>query len=174
MKNLFFVAITLLLCSCGQQSDKVMTDVQKAKITEEVKPFVTQLWESNYSLDYEKWLVLYWNSSDFIFIANGQSFMYNDVAAFKEMWKSLEYQKYTPTYEKYDVLAGDAVLYIMLGKVSVKFKTGDIMDTDKYAFTALFKKVDGTWKIVSGHASFPMPVPPAQPGSPEQNKPGNK
>lgn len=162
MKKLLFITLPLILLSCGQQSDKPFSEDQKNKITGEIIPLVTQLWESNEKLNYEKWLELYWDSKDFVFVNNGQILTYNEVAGFKEIWKLLEYQKYLPKNERFDVINRNAVLYTMQGSASVKYKSGDIFNTDKYAITCLFKKIDGMWKIVNGHASFQNPVPASQ------------
>jgi len=157
MKKLLFIVFPLILFSCGQQSNKPLTEEQKGKIIEEIRPLVTQLWASNEQLNYEKWLELYWNSKDFILIVNGQISGYSEIEGYKEVWKLLEYQKYNILIEKFDVISHDAVVYTMQGKASSKYKTGEIYSTDFYAISALFRKVDGIWKIVYGHGSFPTP-----------------
>jgi len=44
MKKLLFIVFPLILFSCGQQSNKPLTEEQKGKIIEEIRPLVTQLW----------------------------------------------------------------------------------------------------------------------------------
>lgn len=155
MKKLLFIAFPLILFSCGQQSNNPMTEEQKGRIIEEIKPLITQLWESNEQLNFEKFLEHYWNSKDFMFIGNGQIYGYNEIAGLEEVWKLWEYQKYNISNEKFEVLNQDAVLYTMQGNCSVKHKTGEIYKTDYYALSVLLRKVDGVWKIVFGHTSFP-------------------
>ena len=155
MKKSLFIPLPLILFSCGQQSNNPLTEEQKGRIIEEIKPLITQLRESNEQLNFEKFLELYWNSKDFTFIVNGQISGYNEIVGYKEIWKLLEYQKYNISIEKYEVLNQDAVLYTMQGNASVKYKTGEIYNTDFYALSILLRKVDGVWKVVFGHASFP-------------------
>ena len=168
MKKLLFIAFPLILFSCGQQSNNPLTEEQKGRIIEEIKPLITQLMESNEQLNYEKFLELYWNSKDFTLIVNGQISGYNEIVGYKEVWKLLEYQKYNTLIEKYEVINQDAVLYTMQGNASAKYKTGQIYNTDFYALSALFRKVDGVWKIVYGHASFPPPNLTSQDNMKEQ------
>ena len=72
MKKSLFITLPLILFSCGQQSNNPLTEEQKGRIIEEIKPLITQLRESNEQLNYEKFLELYWNSKDFMLIVNGQ------------------------------------------------------------------------------------------------------
>lgn len=115
MKKLLFIAFPLILFSCGQQSNNPMTEEQKGRIIEEIKPLITQLWESNEQLNFEKFIEHYWNSKDFMFIGNGQIYGYNEIAGLEEVWKLWEYQKYNISNEKFEVLNQDAVLYFNAG-----------------------------------------------------------
>ena len=60
MKKSLFFTLPLILFSCGQQSNNPMTEEQKGRIIEEIKPLITQLWESNEQLNFEKFLEQYW------------------------------------------------------------------------------------------------------------------
>lgn len=46
----------VILFSCAQQSDKLLTEDQKEKVKEEVNPVITQLFESVYQANFEKYL----------------------------------------------------------------------------------------------------------------------
>jgi hypothetical protein len=153
MKKLLFIAFPLILFSCGQESNKPMTEDQKEKVKEEINPVITQLFECVYQADFEKYLS-FWDSTEFTYIINGQQ---ADFKVFKEtnkqFWSELEYQKINRLSEKLIIINQESVIYTIIGNDEAKFKNGDILKVDPYAASFLLKKVNGLWKIHHAHGS---------------------
>ena len=153
MKRLLFIAFPLILFSCGQQSNKPMTEDQKEKVKEEINPVITQLFECVYQADFEKYLS-FWDSTEFTYIMNGQ---HADFKVFrdtnKQFWSELEYQKINILSEKLIIINQESAIYTLIGNDEAKFKNGDILKVDPYAASFLLKKVNGLWKIHHAHGS---------------------
>jgi len=153
MKKSLFIVFPLILFSCGQQSNKPMTEEQKEKLKEEINPVINQLIDCVYQVDFEKYLS-FCDSTEFIYIMNGQPF---DFKVFKEgnkqFWSGLEYQKINRLSEKLLIINQESVIYTLIGNDEAKLKNGNILRVDPYAESLLFKKVDGLWKIQHSHGS---------------------
>lgn len=162
MKKLFLFLIPLIVYSCGQMSDKPLSEEQILQIKEEIKTSVSLLFDYTYKVNFEKSLEFY-DSTDFTQIMNGQLL---DYKTFKEgnqqFWSGLEYQKINAAREMITVLSKEYVLYTVLGVDEAKFKNGDILKADPLAITLLFKNVNETWKICYYHGSAVFQSIPAK------------
>ena len=153
MKKLLFIVFPLILFSCGQESNKSMTEDQKERLKEEINPVITQLFEYVHQANFAKYLS-FWDSTEFTYIMNGQP---ADFKVFKEtnkqFWSGLEYQKINRLSEKLIIINQESVIYTIIGNDEAKFKNGDILKVDPYAASFLLKKVNGLWKIHHAHGS---------------------
>lgn len=162
MKKLLFIIIPLIVYSCGQMSDKSLSEEQIRQIKEEIKATASLLFEYTYKVNFEKSLEFY-DSTDFTQIMNGQLLDYKTFKeGNKQFWSGLEYQKISAAKEMITVLSKEYVLYTVLGVDEAKFKNGDILKADPLAITLLFKNVNGTWKICYYHGSAVFESIPAQ------------
>jgi len=162
MKKLLFLAIPLILFSCGSPSDKSLTVEQKNKIIEEIKPVINQLFEITYQVNLDKYLELV-DSSSLVNIMNGQILDYKTFKeGNKQLWSGLEYQKINILTEKFTIINQESVIYTLQGNDEAKFKNGDVLKVDPYAASLLFKKINGLWKITYNHGSGVFQMTPFQ------------
>lgn len=162
MKRVLFIAIPLIIYSCGQISDKPLSDEQIQQIKEEIKTTVSLLFDYTYKANFGKALELY-DSTDFTQIMNGQLVDYKTFREInQQFWSGLEYQKISAAKEMVTVLCKEYVIYTVQGVDEAKFKNGDILTADPLAITILFKNVNETWKICYYHGSAVFQSVPAQ------------
>jgi hypothetical protein len=164
MKNLLFLTIPLILLSCGQQSDKPLTDMEIGRMKEDVKPIVNRIIESMKPPKVEMFLEPFWNSKEFIYIYNGQVLDYSGLANMcKEVFPTLESQTFIQNSEKISVLSQNSLIYIWIGTSEAKLKTGETVKFDQFEVSWIFKKIDGLWKIIYYQESSQMQSLPVQP-----------
>jgi hypothetical protein len=147
--RLIFLVLLLVGFSCGT-NNKPVSDAQKEKIKAEVKGVVDTIFkgaeEANFEMAIETWL----DSPDFVYTYNGSSFVYKQfVDAMKPVFGTIKDQKITIVDEKYAVLDNSTVLYICNSKCIVNYKDGHSILQDPYSTQFLFKKVNGSWKVIN-------------------------
>ena len=90
------------------------------------------------------------------FIDNG--FYFNSfeelMVGFKSRIKGLEYQKMNIDTKKITVLSENSVLLTTHGNYSAKVVDGRML-TGKFAWTFVYSKINGKWKVIHSHMSNP-------------------
>lgn len=154
MKTRLIFLVLLIVCfSCGT-NNKPVSDAQKEKIKGEVKEVVNAFIKGCEEVNSNMVLETYFDSPDFVYTYNGNSFGYKQVVdAMKPVFSTLINQKGTIMNEKYIVLDNFTVLYTNNSKWLMNFKDGHSILQDPWIVQLLFKKVDNKWKVISGNES---------------------
>jgi hypothetical protein len=153
--NIFVVALLLLFCFgfTSQPSDQ-LTQQQKDQIKSEVKAVGDSIIAKIERLD-AGWLDYYLDSPDFIFFnADGSRWDFQTAKkAQPDGFKSMTAWKWTTTRQDFIFLTKDIVICAWDGKDETILKSGDKITYDPHAYTLVFKKIAGQWKVIYSHDS---------------------
>jgi ketosteroid isomerase-like protein len=160
-KSTIFCTLLLLVCfGCASKESKHLTQHQKDQIKDEVKAVCESLMGKMNKLDAEGSFQYYADSPDWVWMnADGSRLDYQTA---KKMWNNLfnppSPSKWTIIRQDLIVLAQDIVICLWVGTWNSVIKTGDeIIEIKKIeikeAYTLIFKKIAGQWKIIYSHAS---------------------
>jgi hypothetical protein len=151
MKSRLIFLVLLIVCfSCGT-NNKPLSDAQKEKIKGDVKEIVNSFNKGCEEANPELVIPFYLNSPDFIYMANGKIFNYQEsIDTTKLLFSSLLNQKGTIVSEKYVIPDNTTVLFTQNTKWLMNFKDGHSVMQDPWIMQLLFKKIDGKWRIISG------------------------
>jgi hypothetical protein len=156
MKANFFVAAFLLfVIGCTQQQSDQLTQQQKDQIKTEVKAVgdsAIAKWER---LDGEGAAKYYLDSPDWVmFGADGARWDYKTfIKAQPEFDSTVTSWRWTTTAEDFIFITKDVVITAWIGKDETIMKSGDKITYDPHAYTLVFKKIDGQWKVIYSHDS---------------------
>lgn len=152
-KTLKMLTIVTVLCSCRQPSNE-LTDAERDNIKEEIKQITNSIYESGNRKDAVQ---LYSNFSDKttgIFsgtVMESWEQHKRQGADFFASQREIEYKIDNMTV---DVLSGDAA--VLYGKYTMTATdTAGITINAKPAWTYVFTKENGKWKIIHFHVSDP-------------------
>jgi hypothetical protein len=182
MKTYIFIA-TLLSCilGCSSQQSEQLTQQQKEQIKKEIIRVCDSISGRIQRLDV-KWLDYYLDTPDWAMLnADGSRWDYQTTKKLQpDFFSSVISCKWTMTNQKFIFLTKDIVICsidskdetILKSVEKIKadntlsnilttdpsaIKQGDRITTDPHAYTLIFKKVDGQWKIIYSHDSgFPV------------------
>jgi ketosteroid isomerase-like protein len=132
-----------------------MTKAETEKIIKDVKKIYDRITECSQRAQLDTFLSYYDNSSSFLsFSSDGKMSNYEDFKqACRKYYLSLREQTVTTIQEKFNVLDANLVIVGWTGNITAIFKNGEIMKMDNYSITSVFKKVDGSWKVIHDHES---------------------
>ena len=149
MKTRLVLLVLLIVCfSCGT-NNKPVSDAQKEKIKGEVKEVVNALFKSAEEANFDKAIESWFDSPDFLYTYNGNSFDYKGcVDAMKPVFSSLINQKSTIISEKIAVLDNSTVMYTANTKWLMNFKDGHAILQDPWTVLFMFKKIDSKWRVI--------------------------
>jgi hypothetical protein len=154
MKRILLLAAIFIAGCTSQQSDQ-LTQQQKDQIKSEVKVVYDSIMAAHERLDFSRMLQYFVDSPEFaIYFADGSrmDFQTFKKSALEEM-NAIADLKVTMDPEKYTVLTKDHVIYSFVDRGYVSFKSGDKMTVDPGAYTWIFRKIDGQWKLIYSHES---------------------
>jgi len=155
MKASIFVAVLLLFCFgfTSQPSDQ-LTQQQKDQIKSEVKAVGDSIMAKIERLD-AGWLDYYSDSPvPGMVNADGSRWDYQTTKkAVTDFYNSVTAYKWTTTRQDFIVLNKDLVLCAWDGKDETILKSGDKITYDPHAYTCVFKKIAGQWKVIYQHDS---------------------
>ena len=150
-------AITLLLSCLGctsPESDQLGSQ-QEEQIKREVKAVADSIWAKWKEMDPEAALRYYADSTDWMsFNSQGlpcDGHTYRKLAA--DFKNSAAAYKWTTTRQEFKVAAKDIVICTWTGKDETVWKSGDKTTCDPHAYTLVFKKISGQWRLVHSHDS---------------------
>lgn len=154
MKNLsylFSILITLFCISLNGYSQELTTE-QKEKITSEITTVFDKSIKAAESLDAKLLADCVDDSLQAGFIVNGFFFptFKKVMEDFEENAKGCISQKLNVVNKKITVLAEDNALLVASGDYSLYLEDGRIL-TGKFAYTIVYSKVNGNWKIIHSH-----------------------
>ena len=155
MKANIFVAVLLLFClGCTSQQSDQLTQGQKHQIKKEVKAVVNTFFAKAEKLD-AGCFDCYADSPDWGMVnADGSRYDYQTTKkTFLDFTDSSTAWKWTTTHQDFIFLAKDVVIYACDGKDENILKSGDKITYDPHAYTIIFKKIGGQWKVIYQHDS---------------------
>ncbi len=181
MKNFCFITMiaTLLLSifGCGKQQSDQLTQQQKDQIRKEIKVVVDSIFARVEKLDVN-WLDYYADSPDWGMVnADGTRWDYQTTKKVQpDFFNSVISYKWTTTHETSIFLTKDIVIYSLdgkdetilksndkliankplnslFGKDDTSLKLGDKIIYDPHAYTLVFKRIEGQWKVIYSHDS---------------------
>jgi hypothetical protein len=178
MKTNIIIA-TLLICifGCTPKQNEQLTQQQKDQISKEIKVVLDSIFVRLEKLDV-KWLDYYADSPDWSMLnADGSRWDYQTTKnAQPDFFNSVISYKWTTTHETLVFLTKDMVicsldgkdetilksndkliankpLNSLFGKDDTSMKLGDKIIYDPHAYTLVFKKIAGQWKVIYSHDS---------------------
>ncbi len=146
--------ITVLLLSffgCTSKQSDQLTEEQKAQIKGELKSVFDSFCVKWVALDKEAILQFYSPEMNRI----GSSKLL-DFQGEKNLWDGINSAvslKIEPVYLELKVLTKDFGISAWVGKTDYVMKSGDTLKVDKVAYTNVWGKNNGQWKIIYEHAS---------------------
>ncbi len=153
MKRYFFLflACVIITQGCTNHSTEVLTEQEKAIITEEVKSRVVGYLEAIKTIDIERMLDFWSNTEGFVFAGDGtliEGYDNHSTIHIKDFVSNLEKVNYIEQNEPHVyILARDAASYAMEYRWSMTMKSGDTLNAEG-SWMYVFKKFDDTWRVV--------------------------
>jgi len=152
MRHYFFLFLLCLLITqgCGNNSTEVLTEQEKAIITEEVKARVVDYIDAFKKLDIERMLDFWANTEGFVYAGDGALVVGYDKYSIqiKDLIPNTEKVNYIEQNNPHVyVLARDAASYAMEYRWSLTMKSGDTLNAEG-SWMYVFKKFENTWRVV--------------------------
>lgn len=152
MKRYIFLLIACVIIAqgCVNSSIKVLTEQEKATITEEVEARVVDYIDAFKQLDLERMLDFWANAEGFVFAGDGALVVGYDkyAAQLKDNIPKTVKVNYIEKNNQYIyVLARDAASYTMEYRWSMTMESGDTINA-KGSWMYVFKKFDNIWRVV--------------------------
>ena len=153
MKHYFFLLLACVIITqgCTNNSTEVLTEQEKAIITEEVKARVVGYLEAIKTIDIERMLDFWSNTEGFVFAGDGtliEGYDNHSTIHIKDFVSNLEKVNYIEQNEPHVyILARDAASYAMEYRWSMTMKSGDTLNAEG-SWMYVFKKFDDTWRVV--------------------------
>jgi hypothetical protein len=151
MKSQPVLFLLLVVCfSCGT-NDKPLSEPQKEKVINEVKPVVAEILKGAQEANIDLITASAWDSPDYTFVNNGKAYSFKElIDGFKPLLTTLSNQKCNITSEKYAVLDKTTVIYTLVASWEMNFKDGHSVVQQPWVTQFTFKKINGKWKAVGG------------------------
>jgi hypothetical protein len=150
MKTRLLILVLLIVCFACGTNKKPVSDAQKDKIIGELKEVINTIIKGAEEANPDIVLESYLDSPDFVFLYNGKTFTYKEIANdMKTDYSTQINQKCTIADEKFVVLDNTTVLYTTNCKWIFNFKDGHSTLLDPLVVQLLFIKVDGKWKVIN-------------------------
>ncbi len=151
MKILTPLLITIMLFSCNQKPNGVLSEEQKKKIQNEIQPVIAQIHEAAAKVDTTKLYEAFsFAGNDFMYVETSGAFY--DKTAYKNMvhqfYEPLSGEIIEKGTEKYTYLSTDNVLWSYSGALVATYKNGQVVRYEPFGMSMLFRKVDSKWKVV--------------------------
>jgi len=156
MKKTVLMFITFLWI-CSNVNSQELTSSQKAKITSEISTLFEKNIKSNESLDVSGLTESISDTLSAGFISQGvyyQSFE-DLMKAVNNSMRGIKSQKTNISNKKITILSDSAALLTASGNYSVALEDGRTL-TGWFAWTFVYSKVDGKWKVIHSHMSNPQ------------------
>ena len=175
--NIIFTTLLFCIFGCTSKQNDQLTQQQKDQISKEIKVVVDSIFARVEKLDV-KWLDYYADSPDWGMVnADGTRWDYQTTKKVQpDFFNSVISYKWTTTHETFLFLTKDIAIYSLdgkdetilksndkliankplnslFGKDDTSLKLGDIIIYDPHAYTLVFKKIEGQWKVIYSHDS---------------------
>jgi hypothetical protein len=153
--NIFVVALPLIILGCTPQQSDQLTQQQKDQIKSEVKAVADSIVARFGRADGVGCLQYYSDSPDWGMLnADGTRWDFQTTKKFLiDFPNTFSGYKWTTTHQDFIFLAKDIVICSWDVKDESLMKSGDKIIYDPHAYTMIFKKIAGQWKVFYSHDS---------------------
>jgi hypothetical protein len=152
--NICVAALFFFIFGCTPQQTDQLTQQQKDQIKSEVKAVCDSIIAKEVGLDPK--VAQYFSDSVDLGIVNADGSRW-DLQTFKKACldfpNSVTSIKWITTRQDFTFLTKDIVICAWDGKDETLMKSGDKIIIDPHAFTMVFKKIAGQWKVIYSHDS---------------------
>ena len=158
MRRLALAAVSLaFLANACQPATMELTEEEKAEIADEVNALHAEFWDAWRATDFDRGMSYFYDSPDLAFAENGVlNYGYADMdAKYRPMFTSVASQEITMTDSRTTVLAPDVVCIMEAGTYTVTDTAGVTGPEQSFAYTWIWIRRDGEWKVHIGHQSSP-------------------
>jgi ketosteroid isomerase-like protein len=153
------VPLMLVVVACRPDTTE-LTGKRKAEITAEVNAINAEFWDAWRAADWDRGMVYYFNSPDFVWAAGGAVFFGKAVLEeYKPGFDHVASQTFTFRDSRTTVLAPGAASVTALGTWAQTDTAGVAGPAREFAWTAIWMLRDGEWKMHSVHMSYPVRGP---------------
>lgn len=155
MCRLTLPVLSLAILAACQPATTELTEEQKAEIAAEVNAIHAEFWDAWRAADYDRG-VSYLDSANLVFAYEGTVFGF---ATFDEMWRpafaNIASQTISIGDSRTTVLAPDVVCIMDAATYTTTDTLGVTSPQESFAFTGVWVRRDGEWKLLLVHESVP-------------------
>jgi hypothetical protein len=153
------VGLGLVAVAC-RPGTMELTDGRKAEIAAAVNTANVEYWDAWRAADWDRGMSYYHDSPDFVWAAGGT--VYYGLNALKDAqprFENVASQTFTFRDSRTVVMAPDAASVTALGTWAQTDTAGVTGPSREFAWTALWMRRDGEWKMHLVHMSYPVRGP---------------
>ncbi len=153
--NIIIATLLIFIFGCTQKQNDQLTQQQQDQIKKEIKVVCDSIMAKVNRLD-TGWLDYYMDSPDLKLFANPDGTRWDYQYTKKvlpDIFKEFTSTKWTTTSQDFKFLTKDIVLCAWDTKDESIIKSGDKITCDPHAYTLIFKKIAGQWKVIYSHDS---------------------
>ncbi len=163
MKQLFLPVLIVISCaSCNQSGDKDAANELTQNAGTQMQQVIHSLFTAASTVDAVKLFQLFEGSDSFIAINDGIKYSFQDYKKSNEdFFAAAKLQQFITRFQDVKVFDNDNALMTWSGSDVVTFKNDSTMNIKDYAVSFLMKRINGNWKVISAHESFPSASDPA-------------
>lgn len=153
--NIFVAALLLFIIGCTPQQSDQLTQQQKDQIKSEVKVVADSILANLERVAPEGWSQYCADSPDWVcFTPNGSRLDYQTLKKASLDWpKMITSYKWTTSREDFIILCKDIVVWALQGNDETVLNSGERISFDPHAYSMVFKKINGQWKMFYMHTS---------------------
>ena len=152
--HMFVGALLLSFPGCASPPSDDLTQLQKDQMKSEIAAVCDSITTRIARVD-EEWFDYFADSPDWGLVnADGSRWDYQTAKKFIPDWaKAVTSCKWTTTRQNFIFITKDVVICAWEGKDDTILKSGDKITFNPHAYTMVFKKIAGQWKVIYSHDS---------------------
>lgn len=148
------VLLILVVVAC-RPGTMELTEERKAEITAELYPINAEFWAAWRAADWDRGMQYYLDSPDFVWVAGGAAFFGKAVLEeYKPGFANVASQTFAFRDSRIIVMAPDAASVTAIGTWAQTDTAGVTGPAREVAWTGIWIRRDGEWKIHLAHLSY--------------------
>jgi ketosteroid isomerase-like protein len=153
------VPLMLVVAAC-QSGTTELTQERRAEITAQVNARNAEFWEAWRAADWDRGMAFYLDSPDFVWAAGGAVFFgKTTLEGARSGFANVASQTFTFRDSRTVVMAPDAASVTATGTWSQTDTAGVAGPRREFAWTGVWIRRDGEWKLHLAHLSYLVPAP---------------
>ncbi|MFQ6044962.1 MAG: nuclear transport factor 2 family protein [Gemmatimonadales bacterium] len=150
----------LMLMAACQPATTELTDERRAEIAAEVNALNSEYWDAWRAADWDRGMSYYADSPDFVWAAGGAVYLgLGTLQETRPRFNHVASQTFTFRESRTVVMAPDAASVTALGTWAQTDTAGVTGPARDFAWTSVWIRSDGEWKIHLVHMSYPVRGP---------------